>query len=264
VQAIGAVTAGLAIIGMLAPALLARRLTVTCIEAPRDATVGEPLVIELVAQHPLRCTPTSPRGRPTVLPATEAVRVTMTPPHRGVVTSVRVQLATAAPLGLLWWSVDRVVMLPATIEVAPGLSGGTVVGSESVGDEDGRGRPVLALTGDLRGVRAYRHGDSRRRVHWQATAHTGSLMVRETEEMPDTPIRIVADLSDDPAQADKQAADIMGTIVEVLGGSRRVMLETVEHGERISAIVADRRSAGRRLARAGVNPYAELPGGRGQ
>jgi hypothetical protein len=56
----------------------------------------------------------------------------------------------------------------------------------------------------------------------------------------------------------------MGTIVEVLGGSRRVMLETVEHGERISAIVADRRSAGRRLARAGVNPYAELPGGRGQ
>jgi uncharacterized protein (DUF58 family) len=172
---------------------------------------------------------------------------------------VRVELATAAPLGLLWWSVDRVVVLPAAIAVAPSLSHGTVFGSECGGDEEGHGRPVLSQTGEIRGVRGYQHGDSRRRVHWRATAHTGSLMVRETEELPDTPIKIVADLPNDPDRSEQLAADAMGAISGLLASGRRVLLETIEDGQRVSAIVSDRRTAGRRLARAGLNPYSDLP-----
>lgn len=261
VQAIGAVTAGLAVVGMIGPAVLTPRLTVTCVQAPRDAIRGEPLVIDVVASRALRCTPSRPGGPAIVLSPSEPARLTTTPPHRGTMSSVRVRLATAAPLGLLWWSVDRYLILPTTIAVAPGLSHGTVYGSEATGDEEGHGRPILALTGDIRGIRAYRHGDSRRRVHWRATAHTASLMVRETEEVPDTPIRLVADLSEDPARSDEQASDLMGAIDGLLAAGKRVLLETVEGGERIAALVPDRRSAGRRLARAGRNPYADLPAG---
>lgn len=259
VQAIGAVTAGLAVVGILGPALIVRRLNVTCVECLRDGTTGEPFSMSLVANYPLRCTPSRPDGEPTVIPDGEQVSVTMTPPSRGVLASVRVRVATAAPLGLLWWSVERVVKLPQTVEISPDVSHGTVFGSESLGDEEGRGRPVPALTGDLRGVRAYRHGDSRRRVHWQATAHTRSLMVRESEESPDNPVRIVAELSDDPASAELEAADIMGAVANLLRAGKRVELETIEHGERVSGLVSDGRRAGRRLARAGVNPYADLP-----
>jgi uncharacterized protein (DUF58 family) len=259
VQAIGAVTAGLAFVGMIGPAFVAARLQVSCNEAPRDGTTGEPLVIELVANHPLRCTLRRPESPSIVLPASEAVRATVTPPTRGVLSSIRVRVATAAPLGLLWWSVDRVVLLPQPIEVAPTPSRGLVFGTETGGDDEGHGRPILAQTGEIRGVRAYQHGDSRRRVHWRATAHTGTLMIRETEQMPDTPVKIVADLSDDPLRAEQQASEILGAVSDLLANGKRVLLETVEEGQRVSALVSDRRSAGRRLARTGRNPYDDLP-----
>jgi uncharacterized protein (DUF58 family) len=260
VQAIGAVIAGLATVGILAPALVASRLQVRCVECPRDGTSKEPLGIEVVANHPLRCTPSRPEGDTTVIPAGKAVLVSVTPPSRGVLPSVRVRLATAAPLGLVWWSVDRVVKLPRTIEISPRLGHGPVMGSESIGNEEGHGHPVIASTGELRGVRAYQHGDSRRRVHWRATAHTGSLMVRETEELPDNPVTIVAELPDDPAQAEQTSAEVMGAVADLLTTGKRVILETVEPGERVSALVSDVRHAGRRLARSRPNPYADLPG----
>jgi len=258
VQAMGAVTTELAAVGMVGPAVLARRLTVTCVECPRDANSGEPFTISVVANHPLRCAARRPGGAATVVPATEARELTITPPTRGVLTAVRLRLGTAAPLGLLWWSVDRVVLLPTLIEVAPTYGQGVVFGSEDGREDEGRGRPVLALTGDLRGVRAYRHGDSRRRVHWRATAHTASLMVRETEQQPDSPVRVIAELSEDPAAAERQASDAMGAVIDLLANGKRVVLETIEHGARVAAPVTDRRQAGRRLARAGTNPYADL------
>lgn len=258
VQAIGAVTAGLAAVGIFGPALVAWRLQVTCVECPTDGTSGEPITVKLVTNFPLRCTPSRPEGDVAMIPAGETVGVALTPPNRGVLGSVRIRLATAAPFGLLWWSVDRVVALPRSVEISPRTAHGTVYGSEATGDDEGRGRPVLASTGEVRGVRAYRHGDSRRRVHWQATAHTASLMVRETEELPDSPVKIVADLSDDTDRAEQQAADVMGAVAELLAAGKRVILETVEHGEPVSAIVADQRHAGRRLARGDRNPYADL------
>jgi uncharacterized protein (DUF58 family) len=258
VQAIGAVTAGLAVVGILGPALVAWRLQVTCVECPVDGTSGEPFTVKLVANYPLRCTPSRPEGDPTMIPGSEAVLVAMTPPNRGVLRSVRLRLATAAPLGLLWWSVDRVVTVPRAVEISPRTAHGTVFGSDAGGDDEGHGRPVLALSGEVRGVRAYRYGDSRRRVHWRATAHTASLMVRETEELPDSPVKILAELSDDTDRAEQQAADVMGAVAELLAAGKRVILETVEHGKPVSALVSDQRQAGRRLARGGRNPYADL------
>ncbi len=265
VQVIGAVTAGLALVALFGPALVVSRLEVTCTKAVRDATAGAPLVLELVSNRPLRCTPLSPRGKSEVLARAEPVLVTITPPHRGVMSSVKVRLATAAPLGLLWWSRDATVALPAPVAVAPDASHGTVRSSEAHGDDQGRARPVISQAGEIRGVRAYHHGDSRRRVHWRASAHTGALMVRELEETPDVGVKIVADLSDDPDIADEQSADVLGTISDLLTSGRPVILETVERGQRISLSVSDRLGAGRQLARAAHNPYAdEDPPSRGR
>ncbi|HKH88408.1 MAG TPA: DUF58 domain-containing protein [Acidimicrobiales bacterium] len=258
VQAVGAVTTGLALVGMVGPAAFAARLNLACVECPRDASAGEPFTIFVVANQPLRCTPVRPGGDAVVMPAGQRCELTLVSPTRGVLTAVRLRLGTAAPLGLLWWARDRVVALPTSVEVAPAYGQGTVFGSDSGTEDEGRGRPVLSVTGDLRGVRAYRHGDSRRRVHWRATAHTGTLMVRETEEQPDSPVRVIADLSEDATVAERQASDALGAVVDLLASGKRVVLETVEHGGRVSAVVSDRRQAGRRLAHAGTNPYADL------
>ncbi len=257
VQVIGAVTAGLALVALFGPALAVSRLEVTCTQAARDATAGEPLVLELVSNRPLRCTPLSPRGKSEVLARAEPVLLTITPPHRGIMSSVKVRLATAAPLGLLWWSRDATVALPAPVAVAPDTSHGAVRSAEIHGDDHGRARPVMSQAGEIRGVRAYHHGDSRRRVHWRASAHTGTLMVRELEETPDVPVKIVADLSDDPDLADEQSADVLGTICDLLASGKPVILETVEQGRKISRSISGRLGAGRQLARAAHNPYAE-------
>ncbi len=255
VQAVGSITGGLAAVGLAGPGIAASRLRLTCVAAPRDATRGEAFTVEVVSTRPLRCTPDSPRGRPVVVPPGAPTALALVPPHRGTVTSVRVRLATAAPLGLLWWSVERRLELPVSVAVSPGLGEGHVPGLQGLGDETGHGRPLPAPTGELRGVRNYRHGDSRRRVHWRATAHTSSLMVRESEIMPDMPVKVVAELADDPDRSDEQASDVLTTVARHLAQGRRVLLETVEQGQRVSALVGDRRSAGRRLARAGRNPY---------
>ncbi len=88
-------------------------------------------------------------------------------------------------------------------------------------------------------------------------------MVRESEQRPDASVRVVADLPDDPEAAERQAEEAMGTVVALLGTGRHVLLETVEDGRRRCMPVSDRRHAGRRLARAGANPYRDdLVGGR--
>ncbi|HEV8064221.1 MAG TPA: DUF58 domain-containing protein, partial [Acidimicrobiales bacterium] len=124
--------------------------------------------------------------------------------------------------------------------------------------EEGEGKPQPAFSGTLRGVRSYLHGDSPRLVHWRATAHTGSLMVRENEQEPDLPVTVSADLPDDTAAAEVAASKALRSVVTLICAGKRVLLETTENGNRLSSPVADQRSAGRRLAAAGANPYADL------
>src|ERR1700677_1737520 len=79
VQAIGAVTAGLAVVGILVPCTIAPRLRVTCVECAREGVAGQPYSIEIVANRPLRCTPVRPEGEPVVGRADRPTRITVTP-----------------------------------------------------------------------------------------------------------------------------------------------------------------------------------------
>ena len=250
VQAVGSLVAGLLLFGLAAPAFVAPRLAVICEKSPSDSSAGTPVELEVVANRSLRCTPRSAGGAPVLLTRRMPARLVIVPHRRGVMSSVTVRLATAAPFGLLWWSRDQVVVLSRPLHVAPQPTEPASRLPEAVSLGEGNKPPLPTLTGDLRGVRPYQHGDGRRRVHWNASAHTGDLMVRESETRSDDPVRIVVDLPADPAVADRLAGEAMATVLAHLSARSKVLLETSEDSGRVLAPVADRVGAGRRLARA--------------
>jgi uncharacterized protein (DUF58 family) len=250
VQTVGAVVAGLLLLGLLAPAFAAPGLTLVCEDSPADAVAGGSVELRVIGNRSMRCTPRSVGGAPLLLARRVPGQLVIVARRRGVVSSITVRLATAAPFGLLWWSRDQVLELPRPLYVAPQAREHPGMTSEMRANEEGRRPPRPALTGDLRGVRPYQHGDGRRRVHWPATGHTGDLMVRESEVRTDDPVRVVAELPADEDRADRLAEEALGEVLAQLKAGRSVVLETTEPVGRVVAPVADRVSAGRRLARA--------------
>ena len=81
---------------------------------------------------------------------------------------------------------------------------------------------------DFRSLRDYRPGDSRRLIHWRATAHTGRLCVREMERERSAPVMIVLDARL-PASLDEaareSARDAMETAISFAAELSRAALE---------------------------------------
>jgi uncharacterized protein (DUF58 family) len=261
VQALGAILAGVLITGMVAPALPAVRATVECASCPADAVAGEPVDVVLITNGPHRLRPRSPRGSEARATGSafgrRPVTVTLHPEHRGVIDDVVVELASSAPFGLLWWGRDIVVPLTRPLYVAPRW-GAEDAATTSPFDRtiDGRA-PVPSRLGDPRGVRPYAPGDLRRSLHWPATAHVGSLMVRETERAVEDPVVLDVILPEDVAAAEAVCERAKGTGSAWLARGRVVILRTEDETGHVSAPVRDRVELGRRLAR------ARPPGGNG-
>ena len=118
---------------------------------------------------------------------------------------------------------------------------------------------VPAGTGEPRGVRPYQPGDTRRSVHWPATSHVGSLMVRENERQTDDPIFVELVLPADlpAAEAECESGDGLDHRLVVRG--RVVVLGTREPEGPVARVVRDRIDLGRRLARAVPSPVAASP-----
>ena len=118
---------------------------------------------------------------------------------------------------------------------------------EGTGDVLDRPRSDVGLP---RGARPYVPGDARRLVHWRSTAHAGRLMVRELEQPAAEPVTITVELPEDPDAAERVAEGALGSVVGLLEGGAPVLLGPREASGPVLGPVADRRSAGRRLARA--------------
>jgi uncharacterized protein (DUF58 family) len=172
------------------------------------------------------------------------------PPHRGELTTCVVELASAAPFGLLWWTKRVTVPLPRPLCVAPPV--GTAPATERHrGDEtEGDARLVHRRVGEPRGVREYRPGDLRSWVHWRATAHAGTLMVREMEGPAAAPVTVWGVLPEDPDLADEQASRALAEVLARLGAGCSVVLVTAEPEGQVHRQVSGVVDAGRRLARA--------------
>jgi uncharacterized protein (DUF58 family) len=256
VQALGDVVAGTLLLGLFGPAFVLSRARLRVTTVPNDGTAGLPSELGVVSSSRLRITPVHPPGPMTFVgpagsPApAEGDGLTLVPIRRALVSVITVDVATAAPFGLMWWTRRLRLDLPTELHIGPKLGPSVDLPRQEddrTGDSTHRSPRDI---GEPRGVRPYRPGDSRRWVHWPATAHSGELMVREMEGPTAEPVVVVVTLPADEDAAEVVAERAFGTLVALFDRGTTVFLTTVEVTGRRTDAVADRRSAGRRLARA--------------
>ncbi|MBE9112254.1 DUF58 domain-containing protein [Nodosilinea sp. LEGE 07298] len=167
----------------------------------QPVTACIPLAIELRVHNPQR----QPKGLfqvidslPAALGPVQVTAVRTLPPgqtytwryevptqRRGIYRWPRVDLRTAAPLGLFWCR--RSTEAPATAVVYPQvLTLKRCPLLDTVGPRDGqhwRYNPLAKADtqGITRSLRPYRWGDPTRLIHWRTSARYGELRVRELE-----------------------------------------------------------------------------------
>lgn len=271
VQVLGDVVFGTLFIGVVGPSVVLARATVKVHKVQADGVAGLPLELEVQVNKRIRVRPVHPPGPEvfagptrassrgvgavTLSPPNRGVSaVTLLPPNRGVHESVILEIATAAPFGLQWWSKMIAVSLPEPVHVAPRRGDPVDLPARSDTDTGHSSRHVPSSIGEPRGVRPYQPGDVRRHVHWPATAHARELMVRELEEPAAEPVTVTVDLPVYEPEAERIAERALGTVLRLRDRGSPVVLATTELSGPVVAPVEDRRSAGRRLARAVARP----------
>jgi uncharacterized protein (DUF58 family) len=255
VQFIGDIVFGTLLIGVAGPFVVVTRARIKVRSSPADASAGLPVDVHVEASTRLRVRPVEPPGPeifvgPAGRRGQAGDRITVEPERHGLHDAVTLDIASAAPFALQWWTRRVRVPLLAELHVAPRL--GRPARPRTATDEDaGEVRERPRTDGGLpRGARPYTPGDSRRLVHWRATAHAGRLMVREVERPSAGPVTLTVELPSDPDEAERVVERALGTVVDLLATGAPVLLGTLERSGAVLAPVTDRRGAGRRLARA--------------
>jgi uncharacterized protein (DUF58 family) len=248
--------AGVLFVGCVWPRIGLARVRIAA-GALHDATVGEPFVLTLRVTRAglgVRILPASLAGQPTAAVGDTETTTEVVPDRRGVIDTIQVELASAAPFGLVWWRRRMTVDIDRAIEIAP-RAGDTNLPSPP-GGALGDVAPTSAGTGgdQVRGVRDYTPGDPLRHVHWPATARLGGVMVKEFEQPERPRLELVVDLRGPATAAEHAAERAMGVVCDALAQGIDVTLCTAEAGGPRRAVVTSRLEAGRRLARATAGP----------
>jgi uncharacterized protein (DUF58 family) len=247
VQTVGALVAGILVVGLAGPALAVMRVKLRAVAAPSNGVTGSPLSVQVAVRGTAVLHPLWPPGPEVPTGGAARVGLEVHPPYRGALDGCIVTVSSAAPFGLLWWTRTLSVPLPQPVLVAPrpGAPDPATVARPS---DIGAGTPSAGPGAETRGVRPYVPGDRRSLVHWPATAHTGALMVRDQERPTGRTAVVRGVLPPDPDAADAQAERVLGTVGVLLASGVAVQLATVEdHGEVIEP-VHTLTAAGRRLA----------------
>lgn len=269
VQFVGDLVFGALLVGVAGPAFAVARVRLEVRAAPADGVTGLPVDIQVVASGRVRVRPVDPPGAETLVGPGRSTRstrsadrhdaFTIVPPRRGVYRTLVLDVASAAPFALQWWHRRVTVTLPHELLVAPRRGRPDPPGRQPL---EQAGAIVLRARGDTgfpRGARPYVPGDPQHRVHWRATAHTGTLMVKELERPTGRQVTMVVDLPADPDEAERVAGSALGTLIELLDEGETVVLQTWESTGPVTRPVADRRQSGRRLARAVPRAAAASP-----
>lgn len=243
------------------PAIGLARVDIS-VRASRDATVGRAarLGVSVRRGRGLRLRVVDPSGEWLAADAPAQGEVLVRPARRGVFGHVDVDVATAAPLGLLWWGRRMRVPLAEPIEVGPRpveMPITTAVPAAVTGAETSlRGRVGHE---SVRSVREYVPGDAVKLVHWPATARWGELMVKELETSDAPRLVIVVDLRGPELAAEMGASRAAGLAGAALQARLGVTMLTAERAGPVAGEVASSADAGRRLARAVAGAPAEGP-----
>jgi uncharacterized protein (DUF58 family) len=248
-----------------APAIGLARVEIS-VRAPRDATVGRVarLRVSVRRGRGLRLRVVDPPGEWLAADAPADGEVLVRPTRRGVFGEIEVDVATAGPLGLIWWRRRLCLALPEPVEVGPRLLEvplATAVPAAATGIE---ASPRARLGHEsVRSVREYVPGDPVRLVHWPATAHWGDLMVKELETSDAPRLVIVVDLRGPETAAELAASRAAGLARAAFRARLTVGMLTAERRGPVAGEVAGAADAGRRLARAvaGAPTDGPLPPG---
>jgi uncharacterized protein (DUF58 family) len=255
VQFLGDLVFGTLAIGIVGPSVVVARARVSIRSAPADGIASMPVEVYVESRTRLRVRPAAPPGPEVFVGPVRRKgdvddRVTLVPVRRGVHDRLTLDIASAWPFALQWWTRRVQLPLPCVLHVSPRCG---APAPPRLSPHEGAGevtdRP-LSDAGLPRGARPYVPGDSRRLVHWRATAHAGRLMVRELERPAAEPITVTVDLPADPDEAERVAERALGTVVDLLERGVPVLLATLEPAGPVRGPVENRRGAGRRLARA--------------
>jgi len=190
--------------------------------------------------------------------------------RRGVFGTLRIELRSAAPLGVFVRSRTIRVDLPVEIAVAPrpaAVADLRIGGAPRLRERLHEG--VITVTpavgqgaGDtVRSVRPYIAGDAARLVHWPTSARRGMLVVREHEPPAALGIALVVNLNGPADEVELAASRAAGLGRATLAAGGAVWCCTNDANVRVSARVTDERDLGRRLARAGSGEPGAPPAG---
>ena len=255
--------AGVLSVGCIWPRIVLGRVRITG-DAPLDGTVGEPFGLTLRVTRAglgVRILPIGPSGAPTAAVGDTTATTDVIPEVRGVFDTVQLEVASAAPFGLVWWRRRMTAPLARPIAVAPRL-GSSAITLPPVGAL-GELSPISSGTGGdhVRGIREYAPGDQLRHVHWPATARRGAVMVKEFEQHERPRVEIHLDLHGSFDRAEDAAERAMGAVCAALAQGIDVTLCTAEANGPRRAVVTGRVDAGRRLAGAIAGPRPVLRAG---
>lgn len=133
-------------------------------------------------------------------------------PQRGRYHFEQAQVSTRFPFGLFRREVysggtDTVLVFPRLGRLTHGWLRRR---HESFEGTHRRERGQSRVSGDLYGVRDWRHGDSRRWIHWRSTARHGSLVVRQFEQHRNRDVAVLLDLwqPESPGTSDRENVEL--------------------------------------------------------
>jgi len=226
---VAALVAGLAVVGVAAPWLTLRRLrpqlqghTRTGFVAPlaQDRTrvfVGDVVSLRIdlgEGRSPVELTSVHGPGGALVPidgQQTDGAGITarVRAAHRGEMRLEKVTVASSWPLGVS--RAERDVDLQFAVVVHP-LYGIRPAARRQGRREEAGASSVRGDGEEFLGLREYRSGDSRRRVHWPTTARTGKLMVVETARESSNSNAYALDLSEGNLAAVELAVQVAASL----------------------------------------------------
>jgi uncharacterized protein (DUF58 family) len=159
-------------------------------------------------------------------------------------------IARGDPIGILrrevsWPQVEHIHVHPVTVRL-PSTSAGYVK------DIDGTpSKQIVDSDLAFHAIRDYQPGDSRRHVHWKATAKTGTLMVRQFEESRRSRLGVILDV-DPTGYTDDDEFELGVSVAASLG------LQGVRDGRDVLMATAAPHAASARDATASVRSLPTL------
>ncbi|HEX2064233.1 MAG TPA: DUF58 domain-containing protein, partial [Acidimicrobiales bacterium] len=194
----------LLVVSALAPGLALARLVPAAV-APADATAGRAVAMGVTVRgraSGAKLRLLRPDSGWVRVDAPAEGRVLAVPSHRGVVHEVELEVASAAPFGLVWWRRRWRLRLSRPMDVGPAPSPAGPTWPPGGGEESEADRPVGHGADVVRNLRDYVPGDPLRLVSWPATARHGRPVVRELEAPGHAQLTLVVDLRGDPQEAE--------------------------------------------------------------